>query len=297
MVKKISKGLIDISDWKNLNNNERAQAVSDVIYYTLFAGVPFGLISTGGIVAWLRYNEDDEDESNIKKNRILYDSFADNIQSNMGTLGMSGLISKMALNTLRGRDFYNNIPVFQRIADISNVAVGLYNTEGDISKLDKTELNDFWKGWEPTEFEMRKIKGMTPSERNQYFKDNPFAQKKFYKEVSEEYENLNIFEKMGGDSKKSLNRILGKDNFNEMVESFGALLEGDAELNEVMLQIKSRDKNFYFKDKKPDKIYNDIVSPYLGEVKEEKTKKSRGGSSSRPGSFPKQKFGPKIPKF
>ena len=162
MVKKINKGLIDISDWKNLNNNERGQAVADVIYYTLFAGVPFALVSSGGILAWAKYNEEDDDEANAKKDRVLFDAFADGIQGNMNTLGLAGKIASMAANTLRDKEFFNNVPLFERMAHTANIFTGLWNVEGDISKLDKQELNDFWKGWKPTEFEMRKMKGMTP---------------------------------------------------------------------------------------------------------------------------------------
>lgn len=292
MVKKINKGLIDISDWKNLNNNERGQAVADVIYYTLFAGIPFALVSSGGVLAWAKYNEEDDDEANAKKDRVLFDAFADGIQGNMNTLGLAGKIASMASNTLRDKEFFNNVPLFERMAHTANIFTGLWNVEGDISKLDKQELNDFWKGWEPTEFEMRKMKGMTPTERDQYLKDNPFAVKKFYAEVGEEYKKLSSFQKMGAGSKKSLEKVLGTKNFNELVEGVGAYVEGDADFSELLLGMKTRDKDFYFKNKDEDKIFEGL----FGEKYKEKEVKSRR-SSSKPGSFPKQKFGPKIPKF
>jgi N-acetylglutamate synthase-like GNAT family acetyltransferase len=292
MVKKINKGLIDISDWKNLNNNERGQAVADVLYYTIFAGVPFALVSSGGLLAWAKYNEEDDDEANAKKDRVLFDAFADGIQGNMNTLGLAGKIASMAANTLRDKEFFNNVPLFERMAHTANIFTGLWNVEGDISKLDKQELNDFWKGWEPTEFEMRKMKGMTPTERDQYLKDNPFAVKKFYAEVGEEYKKLSSFQKMGAGSKKSLEKVLGTKNFNELVEGVGAYVEGDADFSELLLGMKTRDKDFYFKNKDEDKIFEGL----FGEKYKEKEVKSRR-SSSKPGSFPKQKFGPKIPKF
>ena len=292
MVKKINKGLIDISDWKNLNNNERGQAVADVLYYTIFAGVPFALVSSGGILAWAKYNEDNDDEDKSKKDRVIFDAFADGIQGNMNTLGLAGKIASMAANTLRDKEFFNNVPLFERMAHTANIFVGLYNTEGDISKLDKAELNDFWKGWEPTEFEMRKMKGMTPTERDQYLKDNPFAVKKFYTEVGEEYKKLSSFQKMGAGSKKSLEKVLGTKNFNELVEGVGAYIEGDADFSELLLGMKTRDKDFYFKNKDEDKIFEGL----FGEKYKEKEVKSRR-RSSKPGSFPKQNFGPKIPKF
>ena len=292
MVKKINKGLIDISDWKNLNNNERGQAVADVIYYTLFAGVPFALVSSGGILAWAKYNEEDDDEANAKKDRVLFDAFADGIQGNMNTLGLAGKIASMAANTLRDKEFFNNVPLFERITHTANIFVGLYNVEGDISKLDKQELNDFWKGWEPTEFEMRKMKGMTPTERDQYLKDNPFAVKKFYAEVGEEYKKLSSFQKMGAGSKKSLEKVLGTKNFNELVEGVGAYVEGDADFSELLLGMKTRDKDFYFKNKDEDKIFEGL----FGEKYKEKEVKSRR-SNSDPFKFKKSGPSPFKKKF
>ena len=97
---------------------------------------------------------------------------------------------------------------------------------------------------------------------------------------------------MGAGSKKSLEKVLGTKNFNELVEGVGAYVEGDADFSELLLGMKTRDKDFYFKNKDEDKIFEGL----FGEKYKEKEVKSRR-SSSDPFKFKKSGPSPFKKKF
>jgi ribosomal protein S18 acetylase RimI-like enzyme len=315
MMKKVYKAALNLSDWKNLNNREKTQSAVDILYYTFAAGLPFALISSGGILAWARLNdEEDENLAEAQKKRILFDALMDSGQSNMGTLGILGNVMKSYINTQRGKDWYNNIPFLEELLAYNDLLVGLSNEEGDVSKLDKNEWNAFLRGYEPSEFEMRKIKKMTPEEAEKYFQENPFARKVFYGDVAKKYSELNAYQKLDYKGKKAFERIIGTKNLNEFVEGFGALIDENAEIEEILLGVKARKEegekfDVYFKDRKTDKIYKEALELYeklTGEktLEEEmelsEREKKAGRSQSRPSSprdFKPRINKPRIPKF
>lgn len=313
MMKKVYKGALNLSDWKNLSNKERTQSATDILYYSLFAGLPFALISSGGLLAWAALNdEEDENLAEAQKKRIAFDAAVENIQSNIGTLGLLGMVLKSYMNTQRGKEFYNNIPFLERLMAYTDLLVSLSNTEGDVSKLSESEWKAFLKGYEPTEFEMRKIKKMTPDEAEKYFQENPFARDVFYEDVAKEYSELNTIQKMDYKGKRALDKILGTKNVKEFVDGFGAFIEGDADAQEILFGVKARKEEGekfhpYFKGRKEDKIYKSTIESYNKFMEEEtspeeeelgeKEKKEKEPRSSAPGKFKGPNFKPKLPKF
>ena len=315
MMKKVYKAALNLSDWKNLNNREKTQSATDILYYTFAAGLPFALISSGGILAWARLNdEEDENLAEAQKKRILFDALMDSGQSNIGTLGILGTVMKSYINTQRGKEWYNNVPFLEELSAYNDLLVGLSNEEGDVSKLDKNEWNAFLRGYEPSEFEMRKIKKMTPEEAEKYFQENPFARKVFNEDLAKKYSELNAYQKLDYKGKKAFERIIGTKNLKEFVEGFGALIEGNAEIEEILLGVKARKEegekfDVYFKDRKTDKIYKEALELYeklTGEktLEEEmelsEREKKAGRSQSRPSSpkdFKPIINKPRIPKF
>jgi hypothetical protein len=161
---------------------------------------------------------------------------------------------------------------------------------------------------------MRKIKKMTPEEAEKYFQENPFARKVFNEDLAKKYSELNAYQKLDYKGKKAFERIVGTKNLSEFVEGFGALIEGNAEVEEILLGIKARKEegekfDVYFKDRKTDKIYKEALELYeklTGEktLEEEmelsEREKKAGRSKSRPSSprdFKPRINKPRIPKF
>tara|TARA_R110002020_G_scaffold58337_3_gene159834 strand:+ start:26055 stop:34169 length:8115 start_codon:yes stop_codon:yes gene_type:complete len=101
--KKAYEAIQNLQDYGNLTKGEKLQAVRDVIYHGAVSPFLFQLASTGSLYAYLMNSDDDED-----KKRIVYDMGMDMIQSNAQGYAYFGGIFDSALNTGRGRGFFNN---------------------------------------------------------------------------------------------------------------------------------------------------------------------------------------------
>ena len=292
MGKKAYKAYLDLKDFENLNNKERAQAIADLIYFPLLAPVPFFFAGNAGAALSRMLFDDEEDETleEAQKKRIYYDLIADTAQSNATALGFPGLLFNFAMNIARDRAGFNQSPAYQRLTDIGTELVSLLRSNQKWEDLTSSERKRFIKEYES---ENGSLNG---------------------KDVKEIYNNTIISEKQINVLLKSI----GAKNIKDLIESINKLAE-DKDFWSFFFDLETKDEEInkkldpYFnqaiKNKKKDELYEFLsrlqryfenedykVEGYIPE-EGEKTK-SRG--SSKP-SFPrieKPKISkPKIPKF
>jgi hypothetical protein len=292
MGKKAYKAYLDLKDFENLNNKERAQAIADLIYFPLLAPVPFFFAGNAGAALSRMLFDDEEDETleEAQKKRIYYDLIADTAQSNATALGFPGLLFNFAMNIARDRAGFNQSPAYQRLTDIGTELVSLLRSNQKWEDLTSSERKRFIKEYES---ENGSLNG---------------------KDVKEIYNNTIISEKQINVLLKSI----GAKNIKDLIESINKLAE-DKDFWSFFFDLETRDEEInkkldpYFnqaiKNKKKDELYEFLsrlqryfenedykVEGYIPE--EGKKTKSRG--SSKP-SFPrieKPKISkPKIPKF
>jgi hypothetical protein len=292
MGKKAYKAYLDLKDFENLNNKERAQAIADLIYFPLLAPVPFLLAGNAGAALSRMFFDDEEDETleDAQKKRIYYDIIADAAQSNATALGLPGLLFNISMNIARDRAGFNQAPSYQRLTDIGTELVSLLRSNQKWEDLNSSERKRFIKEYES---ENGSLNG---------------------KDVKEIYNNTIISEKQINILLKSI----GAKNIKDLIESINKLAE-DKDFWSFFFDLETRDEEInkkldpYFnqalKNKKKDELYEFLsrLQRYFEdedykaeEYIPEEGKKTKSRGSSKP-SFPtmkKPRFSkPKIPKF
>jgi hypothetical protein len=292
MGKKAYKAYLDLKDFENLNNKERAQAIADLIYFPLLAPVPFFFAGNAGAALSRMLFDDEEDETleEAQKKRIYYDLIADTAQSNATALGFPGLLFNFAMNIARDRAGFNQSPAYQRLTDIGTELVSLLRSNQKWEDLTSSERKRFIKEYES---ENGSLNG---------------------KDVKEIYNNTIISEKQINVLLKSI----GAKNIKDLIESINKLAE-DKDFWSFFFDLETRDEEInkkldpYFnqaiKNKKKDELYEFLsrLQRYFEdedykaeEYIPEEGKKVKSKGSSQP-SFPKMKkpriSKPKMPKF
>jgi hypothetical protein len=186
IAKKAYKAYLDIKDWKNLDNNEKIQSVSDLIYYPILANVPFIFTGGAGMALYRMLNDDEEDEKleDAQKKRIYYDIVMDNIQANATAAGGLGIFLNSYLNIARGKEYFNEKPIFARTQDIVKIAIALSLEEKDFSEMPKEQRLKFYeKHIDPNDpLGKREFNNM---EEYQEWEDKVYNAAPFYEKLSE----------------------------------------------------------------------------------------------------------------
>lgn len=84
----------DIRDYKNLNKNQKKQAISDAIWYNMLWSVPFLTVSNGLLNAFI--NDEDDDVKERKSIELVLDA----VNSNLQGLGVPGYVGNVFYNML-----------------------------------------------------------------------------------------------------------------------------------------------------------------------------------------------------
>lgn len=160
----------------NLNENEIRENLYNLIYYT-GANVGFAMVANGFIKELFTSNYESEDDiDSLKKG--AYDTAIDNTQSILSGFGEHGIIANFIINSFRGDDWKNDLPIIQELKNLG---------EGSAALFHFATTNKKWED-------------MTPSE-----------QKKVFATVSAEsiYKQYDNFKKYFNDEKDLVDAIMG----------------------------------------------------------------------------------------
>jgi N-acetylglutamate synthase-like GNAT family acetyltransferase len=150
VVKKVYKSYLNVKDWKSLDAKEKAQTVSDLIYFSVFAPLPFLMSGAIGYAFVSMLSDDDEDEKEMT--RLLYDLGTDAAQSHLTALGLPGLILNTATNIARDKSHFNESPSYSRKEDIGIQLVKMLNNNKTWDDLTPTERKEFIKNYKGERF-------------------------------------------------------------------------------------------------------------------------------------------------
>ena len=296
-MKKAYKGYLNLKDWDSLNNKEKLQSFSDMIYYPLFANVSF-LLASGGALAYWQLSDDKEDDEKKKslkekqKQRVRYDLLMDDLQSSIQMMGIPGRILNGFLNTQRGRALFNEVPLFQTFSKA-------YDAFTPLMKIDPN-----LKFSEMTKEQQEKIKERYPSS----IFSNPIRNQSEKEAVDKAFQELSAFEKISIKEKEKMFKAFMLTNPINFANNFAEYAKGEMSTSEFV-QGKKRDPKKadgslvidYFDDKPSEetlyKYYDEITNKIAGKdveaesyfteemrPKKEKVKgKREGGRSKRRG--------------
>lgn len=286
VIKKIYKSYLNVKDWKNLDAKEKAQTVSDLIYFSVAAPLPFLMSGAIGYAFVSMLSDDDEDEKEMT--RLLYDLGTDAAQSHLTALGLPGLILNTATNVARDKSHFNESPAYSRKEDIAIQLVKMLKNNKTWDDLTLAEQKEFIKDYKGERF---------GSFENTY-NESSMWDRATRKDIDEALESIGIL-----NLSKLYDRLetLGKE---KDIAAFALGVDRTrTEMNKKLdpyfnkaIESGKKDALFEFAARAwRDATGESVDTKYIPEGAE-KPKKSRK-SSSKPGAFPKQKFGPKIPKF
>lgn len=286
VIKKIYKSYLNVKDWKNLDAKEKAQTVSDLIYFSVAAPLPFLMSGAIGYAFVSMLSDDDEDEKEMT--RLLYDLGTDAAQSHLTALGLPGLILNTATNLARDKSHFNESPAYSRKEDIAIQLVKMLKNNKTWDDLTLAEQKEFIKDYKGERF---------GSFENTY-NESSMWDRATRKDIDEALESIGIL-----NLSKLYDRLetLGKE---KDIAAFALGVDRTrTEMNKKLdpyfnkaIESGKKDALFEFAARAwRDATGESVDTKYIPEGAE-KPKKSRK-SSSKPGAFPKQKFGPKIPKF
>ena len=94
----------DIRDYKNLNKNQKKQAISDAIWYNMLWSVPFLTVSNGLLNAFI--NDEDDDIKERKSIELVLDA----VNSNLQGLGVPGYVANVFYDRLTDRPIDWSLP-------------------------------------------------------------------------------------------------------------------------------------------------------------------------------------------
>lgn len=127
----------------DLTKEEKVENAYNVIYYSL-ANVGFAMVANGMVRQLVQGFEDEEE-----KEKAIYSTLMDNIQSILNGTGYSGVLANFIINELRGEEWKNTIPLIQSFGNISKSAdafISAMITEGKSwDELSESERNKIIK--------------------------------------------------------------------------------------------------------------------------------------------------------
>jgi hypothetical protein len=187
IAKKAYKAYIDIfKDWNSLDTNEKAQAVSDLVYYPVFGNMPFILTGGLGFALW-RMLFDDEEEDTLKdaqKKRMYYDLAMETIQSNATSAGVPGKIINTFINIARDKEFFNEVPLLQKGTDLSKLAYEVFLVDNDLSSMTKEQRLKFYQEHSGADDPLGRTEFSSEQEYNEWV-ENVYKPTPFYKKMTE----------------------------------------------------------------------------------------------------------------
>ena len=261
--KKVLNSIELIRSGKDLSKPEKAQAISDMIHFSVFASLGFTATATGAM--WLltgdtpfELNEKEEkafkefygdDPAKMEevlgevRTRMMYETVMDNFQAISQGYGAPGFIVDGVLNGLRDRDAFNNSPVF-------NTVVRLMDATG--SSLVKPVVDAVSSPDRFEESQDEKYKLITGKEAPS--EDPNIAIKAFI----EAADILNV-----------------KDNAEDLAEFFDLLASEEATMKDLFFKFNGWNKDFMeniTKYKRDDWIFKKVMGEKITDIRPESYK-------------------------
>lgn len=294
--KKVLNAMELMRSGKDLSKTEKAQAVSDMIHFSLFASLGFTATATGTM--WLLtgktpfemgggdaeseeyYNEKfdqfygegkmDETLSEVRK-RMVYETVADNFQATMQGYGIPGALMDAMFNGLRDREAFNNSPVIEMVYKLTNAA-------GVVPKA----IVDFME--EGSREDKLMMKGRAEAITGEKVEQRPDSNLA-----------LKIFT-------EAADMLGAKDNVEELVKFFDLMTSEKATLEDMIFKFNGWEKNFMkniTKYQREDWIYEKVMGEPISDIRPESYKKKVREKFRKEGEemIPKQKESPKERAF
>jgi hypothetical protein len=261
--KKVLNSIELMRSGKDLSKAEKAQAVSDMIHFSVFASLGFTATATGAM--WLLTGDtpfeiDEESEEYFKKyygddpskmeevlgearTRMMYETVMDNFQAVAQGYGVPGFLVDATLNGLRDRDAFNNSPVF-------NTLLKLVDATG--STVVKPVVDAFSQ---PDEYKDEM------DERYEYISG---------KEAPSEDPNIAIKAFM-----EAADILNVKDNAEDLAEFFDLLASEEATMKDLFFKFNGWNKNFMeniTKYQRDDWIFEKVMSEKITDIRPESEK-------------------------
>jgi len=171
--KKVLNAVNSLSSGVELTETQKAQAVSDLIYYSVFASLGFTAVSTGfislatGDVPFAPDDEQDpqkwqeafndayttEEQQEVfdnVKSVMAYETAWDNVQAMVQGYGVPGFVMDRFLNSARGKDYYNEFPIVKMVDKLLGAGETVFT--GDPMSM-SDEQKQFYKQSTGTEYQ------------------------------------------------------------------------------------------------------------------------------------------------
>jgi hypothetical protein len=268
--------LKNMRDWKNLNEKEKQQARTDLLYYSTVGNIPF-LIGSGTIFGLINAAQsiagaEDDEEKRVAWNKLKIlgaNTMLDRVQSDIQSFYILGKIGAEFLNKQRGRDFGSTNPTFQRMTNIATAldgyVRGVFND--DWTDLTKEEQTNFFNRYRMNNYEIRKFEKLNEEDKQKYIKDHPLMKQEIaihrLQEWNDKYASLTGAERMGEKEWNALLDALNIKNPKKLIEGIDAWFEGNADIVEALWNSTMGDE--YFKwDAKNNQ--NFIFKKFFGET-------------------------------
>lgn len=217
MAKKILNGVKTLQyaakNKEGVTNGEKVQAITDIVYYTLFGSMLFAAVSSGAIKR-LWEKEDEEDKKYDTDKRAMWDIALDQIQGTMQGFGAFGYVADWMMNNMRGDSWKNNAPVLNFIELV---------TENPAKMLGSS---------------LRSFDELSDEEKMAYI--NKMGQDRYgsieeYEKMVSEYNDQFFYNKMNEEEQDLIVKSIGLKNINDLVNNFGEWLDGDKTVMDALM--------------------------------------------------------------
>jgi hypothetical protein len=227
---------------EDVTASEKVQAITDIVYFTLFGSILFGAVSSGAIKR-LFEKEDEEDEKYDTDKRVVHDLALDQLQGTMQGFGAFGYVADWMMNNMRGDSWKNNAPVLSFIELLSTQP--------------KLMLESSQRTYEDLS-EEEKIAYLNKTGRDRYGSSSE------YNQTVSEYNDQFFYNKMNETEQSLMVKAIGLKNINDLVDNFGQMLDGDKSVMDALMNWEKDYLDVPKKKHKKDLLFEAIYGePYI----------------------------------
>ena len=217
MAKKILNGVKTLQyaakNKEGVTNGEKVQAITDILYYTLFGSMLFAAVSSGAIKR-LWEEEEKKNEKYDTDARVGHDLALDQLQGTLQGFGAFGYMADWMINNMRGDKWKNNAPVLNFIELVTqNPAKMLGSSLRSFDELSDEEKVAY---------------------RSKINQDRYGSYEEYQKMVSD-YDNQFFYSKMNEEEQDLIVKSIGLKNINDLVNNFGEWLDGDKTVGDALM--------------------------------------------------------------
>jgi hypothetical protein len=217
MAKKILNGVKTLQyaakNKEGVTNGEKVQAITDILYYTLFGSMLFAAVSSGAIKR-LWEEEEKKNEKYDTDARVGHDLALDQLQGTLQGFGAFGYMADWMINNMRGDKWKNNAPVLNFIELVTqNPAKMLGSSLRSFDELSDEE------------------KVAYRSKINQ----DRYGSYEGYQKMVSDYDNQFFYNKMSEEEQDLVIKSIGLKNINDLVTNFGEWLDGDKTVGDALM--------------------------------------------------------------